>query len=413
MTTARYDDDPRRRAIREYDVLGRPPEPDLESLAGLAAHVCGVRYGVINLIDEDVQHSIATAGFDRPAAGAEQPMCAVTVLERRPVVLEDARADPRFASNPYVDGRLAAIRFYAASQLRTPDDVVVGTLCVFDDVPHRLLPAAARALDSLARQVIDVLELRRITRLMHDALAARDAALADARRVETELHRSNQALASFAAQVSHDLRNPLAAVVGFYELLADTRAVVRDAEAAKIVQLGHGAATRMQEMVEQLLVYARMGGGLQFCEVDLAEIAEDVVEDLRLVLETTKGRVDIGALPTLRVDPVQVRVLLQNLIANALTHAVRPGRPPTVWVEARAEDHTWRVSVCDDGPGIPEEHREAVFDVFHRVPGTVPSEGLGLGLATCYRIVRAHGGRIGVGNSTHGGAEVWFTLPRG
>lgn len=191
----------RARAIEAYGVLGMPPEPDLEGLVQLAATMCGVSTAVINIIDDRFQHQVAAVGFSPSVCSREDSMCAVVFKNPGHVVIRDAREDERFAANPFVTGDIASVRFYASSPLITPSGIPIGTLCVFDEETGDLSPARSDALALLAHQVVDVLELRRMTGL---------------------LSRSNERLESFAGQVSHDLRNPLAAVSGFIELAADS-----------------------------------------------------------------------------------------------------------------------------------------------------------------------------------------------
>jgi signal transduction histidine kinase len=133
------------------------------------------------------------------------------------------------------------------------------------------------------------------------------------------------------------------------------------------------------------------------------------------VLEDLNGAsgdavVDVGDLPTVVGDPVQLRALLQNLVSNALKFS---GRSPgsRVGVSAGRVGETWRVEVTDNGPGVPEEQRERVFEPFARIDKTIP--GTGVGLATCRRIVEAHGGRIGLSGAPEGGTVAWFELPDG
>src|SRR5690349_1162536 len=248
--------------LAEYAIDGPSDEPDLQALAELATHVCRTPYAVVNLIDERFQHQIAAVGLAPSVCAREDSMCAVTIVSPEPVVVEDAQEDPRFAANPFVTGQIARIRFYASSQLRAPSGAVLGTLCVFDDRPRRLTARQRRSLDLLAHQVVDVLELRRSTRLLAAAVQELTAARA-------ELLRSNGELAAFAGRVSHDLRNPLAGLGGFLELLAESPAVAMDRMAAHQVHRASAAAGRMHALVDELLEYARLGGSLRWSAVDL------------------------------------------------------------------------------------------------------------------------------------------------
>jgi signal transduction histidine kinase len=282
-----------------------------------------------------------------------------------------------------VTGVLGDVRFYATHQLRTPDGVVIGTLCVFDTVPRELTDEQEHALTGLADRVVDLLELELRTR---------------------ELKRSNEQLAAFAGQVSHDLRNPLTAVTMSLDLIAD--GLAPDDARAFLVQRALGGAGRMQSLIDDLLAYARVGAELQRVPVDLAAVLADVRVDLAAPL--ADATVVVGDLPTVTGDPVQLRAVVQNLVANAAKFT-RQGEPSYVEVDGTRLDGGWRVEVCDRGPGIPEDERERVFQPLARIDEDV--EGSGIGLSTCRRIIEAHGGRIGLANAAYGGTCAWFELP--
>ena len=376
---------------------------DLQALAELASRVCGTPFAAVNLISEHFQHQVAAVGVAPAICAREDSMCAVSLETRTPVTVSDAREDPRFATNPFVTGRLGAVRAYAASQLRTPRGDVLGTLCVFDEVPRDLGHAERRGLDLLAEQAVAALELRRSRRV----LASTVRELADAR---AELLRSNSDLAAFAGQVSHDLRNPLAAVSGYLELLADHPAVVADTTASHQVERASASTGRMRDLVDELLAYARVGGGLRQEPVDLAALLRDVVEDLGTGAPPADA-LEVAGLPVVRGDPTQVRAVLANLLTNAVRYA-RPDRRLVVQVGARSCGPRWRIEVADNGRGVPVEQRAEAFTLLRRLHDQATAgDGSGIGLATCRRIVAAHGGAIGIDDGIDGGITVWFTLP--
>lgn len=388
MITA--EDITRRSAIAEYQVVGRPPETDLESLVHLAATMCDVPTAVINIIDDRFQHQIAAVGLEPAICSREDSMCAVVFQQQVRTIVSDAREDPRFAANPFVTGELATVRFYASSPLVTPDGVPIGTLCIFDDRVRELSPEQGKALDLLARQVVDVLELLRLTH---------------------ELGQSNEQLAQFAGQVSHDLRNPLMAVSGFLELATDSPEMVNAPHAAKALARAESAADRMAAMITDLLDFARIGGARpRRVPIDLEPLVVSVVEDLDATITSTGATVEVDTSLAVHGDETLLRALLQNLIANAVKFSAAAGVVPHVLVQAERVSAGVLVAVEDNGPGVAPEQRERVFDLMERAAGSEVA-GLGIGLSTCRRIVEAHGGRIEIDESGLGGASVWFLLP--
>lgn len=373
--------------IGKYHVLTEPPRPDLLALVEIAAQVAQVPMATINLITNTAQHQIATHGFEAAICAREDSMCNLVLDAGEPVIVPDASQDDRFRDNPFVTGALGEVRFYATHQLVTPEDVVIGTLCVFDTVPRQLTEEQEHALVGLADRVVDLLELELRTR---------------------ELKRSNEQLTAFAGQVSHDLRNPLAAVSLSLQLIREQldEREEDDTATAFLLQRAQGGAARMQSLIDELLAYARVGAELQRVPVDLAGVLADVRADLTTAL--VGATLVEGDLPTVMGDPVQLRAVLQNLVANALKFT-RPGEPAHVEVDSVRVRDAWRVEVCDRGPGIPPDQRDRVFAPLARIDESV--EGSGIGLSTCRRVVEAHGGRIGLTDAAYGGTCAWFELP--
>ncbi|WP_298748382.1 ATP-binding protein [uncultured Nocardioides sp.] len=388
--------------IDRYHVLLAPPRADLVALVEVAAQVAQVPLATINLITDTEQHQIATAGFDASICAREDSMCNLVLHEKEPVIVPDASQDPRFKDNPFVTGEIGDVRFYATHQLRTPGDIVIGTLCVFDTEPRDLGDDQEQALLTLADRVVDLLELELRTRELTSAVAELGAAHA-------ELERSNQVLTAFAGQVAHDLRNPLSAVRMSLDLLQEqVESPDLDAETlAYVATRATSGAQRMQSLIDDLLSYARVGGQMGRGEVDLEAVVSDVRADLAVALEGAE--VTVGPLPTVTGDEVQLRAVLQNLVANSAKFAA-PGERARIEVRGTTTADGWRLEVVDHGLGVPEADRGRVFLPLARAHEAV--EGHGIGLATVRRIVDAHHGRIGIDETPGGGATVWIELPR-
>ncbi len=382
MTTAAVDVQ-RVAEIGKYIVVTDPPRADLLALVEIAAQVAQVPMATINLLTDAEQYQVATHGFDAAVCRREDSMCNLVLHAGAPVVVADASQDERFRDNPFVTGVIGDVRFYATHQLTTPEGVVIGTLCVFDTVPRELDGEQKHALAALADRVVDLLELELRTR---------------------ELKRSNEQLAAFAGQVSHDLRNPLTAVAMALWMIDEEND--GDEELSFLVKRAVGAAERMKTLIDDLLAYARVGAELQRVPVDLAAVFRDVEEDLSGALAA--ATVVVGDLPTVTGDPTQLRAVLQNLVANAAKFTY-PGESAHIEVAGARLGERWRIEICDRGPGIPEDQRERVFAPLARVDEEV--EGSGIGLSTCRRIIEAHGGRIGLTEAPHGGTCAWFELP--
>jgi signal transduction histidine kinase len=386
-------------ALREYGIvaglpvqhLGIVDEATLAGFTELAAGICGVPTAVLNMIDEVHQYPLAAFGCQPRVTDRADSMCEVALHLGEQVVVADTWQDPRFATNRWVTGELGRVRFYAASPLRAPGGHLVGTLCVFDTRPKTLDAGQRNALETLAVGVIDVLELHRRS----DQL----------RQTVTELARSHRQLSAFAAQLSHNLKTPLTSSLGFGELLQDHPAVHQDPTALDYANRAVSANQRMMSAIDQLLSYVSMGDAPRRELVPVANLVEQVLAELGPEADGVEVRC---AQASVIADPVQLRVLLCNLIDNAIRYR-KPDTRCEVAVTVTPARWGHELRVADNGPGIPTEQRPAVLRPLVRLdPET---EGAGMGLATCERIVAAHGGTLSITDTAGGGTTVCVRLP--
>jgi PAS domain S-box-containing protein len=225
------------------------------------------------------------------------------------------------------------------------------------------------------------------------------------------LERSNAELQQFAYVASHDLSEPLRMVSSYLQLLRRRYGGQLDGEADEFIDYAVDGATRMRSLIEALLAYSRAGRGEEPAPVDLGIVASDVLRTLAAAIVQASARVDLGHLPRVMGDRVQLEQLLQNLIANALKFRDDGGRAQ-VWVRAEpAATGMVQISVADAGIGIDPAHRERVFKMFQRLHDRQSYDGTGIGLAICRKIVERHGGRIWVEPREGGGTVFRFTLP--
>lgn len=211
-----------------------------------------------------------------------------------------------------------------------------------------------------------------------------------------------------AAELSHDLKVPLSSIVAGLELLETELGEKPTPAAVALLACSARAAGRMLRMLDQHMIGDAVGVHRMTEDVDLDKVAHQLALDSARLLKLAGATLEVGPLPVVRAFPDELYSVLQNLLTNAVKFA-RPGVPPRVSMSASRVPHGWRVSVTDNGVGIPAGERLAVFAMFTRVnPGV---EGHGIGLETVARTIHAHGGRVGVDEAPGGGAEIWFELP--
>jgi signal transduction histidine kinase len=238
--------------------------------------------------------------------------------------------------------------------------------------------------------------VQRATRL-GDGLMVLLTDVTEQRRMEVELR-------SYAELVAHDLREP---IMGMALLVALLERHSEEPPSPEVLEQLRASAKRSSELIDSVLAYARLGR-LSPEPVSLTRLADQVAADLRAAFEQAGATLVVGELPEVNGDPLQLRRVLQNLVANALKF--RGEAPPRVELSALADREQWVVTVRDNGVGVDPAQASRIFGLFAR--GSPDRDGLGIGLAMCRRIVEAHGGRIWVEPAEGGGSAFRFTLPR-
>jgi PAS domain S-box-containing protein len=226
-----------------------------------------------------------------------------------------------------------------------------------------------------------------------------------------DLARSNAELEQFAYVASHDLQEPLRMVASYTQLLARRYKGKLDEDADEFIGFAVDGARRMQELINDLLMYSRVGTRpLQPEAVDTNLLVDQVVSDLSAAIADSHASVLRNELPMVQGDPTQLRQLFQNLIANGIKFH-RPSTEAQVQVSATRENGAWTFSVRDNGIGIEPQYQERIFALFQRLHTRADYPGTGIGLAICKKIVERHGGQIRVDSAPGRGTTFLFSLP--
>jgi len=259
--------------------------------------------------------------------------------------------------------------------------------------------------------VADLTSRRRHGREIDHANAVIAAHSADLERANTELGRSNEDLAQFAYAASHDLAEPLRTITAFADLLQQRYRGRLDTDADDFIEFITSSATRMQQLIADMLAYSRVDTQAKpFTAVDAQQVFETVLADLNSRINETAAIVRSRPLPVLNADRTQLAQVLANLIRNALTF-VAADVAPRVLVWAEPDAGAWRFTVADNGIGIPPEHRQRVFGMFKRLHTRDVYSGTGVGLAIVQKVVQRHGGIIWIEDNPGGGCRLIFTIP--
>jgi hypothetical protein len=234
--------------------------------------------------------------------------------------------------------------------------------------------------------------------------------ISDHKRVEEALRRSNQELQQFAYAASHDLQEPLRAIIGFLQLLQDRYSDKVDEKGQSYIERTVKAGHRMQRMIKDLLNLSKVSNGeTKFAPANLNQVVQDVLESLQTIVLEKKADIRCADLPTLEVDAAQMRSLFQNVILNGLRYNESP--QPVIEIGSLVHDNLCRIFIRDNGIGIPPKFHQRIFMVFQRLHTDREYAGTGMGLALCKKIVERHGGTIWVESEGNEGATFYFTLP--
>lgn len=229
-------------------------------------------------------------------------------------------------------------------------------------------------------------------------------------KYRTELERSNHDLELFANVVAHDLKSPLRAVTQHLTIIKQRSAGGLDEKLLRSLEFAVEGASRMHTLIETLFTYAKIGfAEPEFDEVAIQDVLKNAQSDLCISIEEKGAIVTHDVLPTVRGDATLLTELLQNLLANAVKYCKRA---PRIHISAAQEGEFWRISLQDNGIGIPRAQYEKIFTIFRRLHTQEEYPGVGLGLAICSRIVKRHGGRIWVESEPGKGSAFHFTLPQ-
>jgi PAS domain S-box-containing protein len=246
--------------------------------------------------------------------------------------------------------------------------------------------------------------------------------LEDESRQRQELARSNAELQEFAYIASHDLQEPLRKIQAFGDRLQAQYSENLGDRGKDYLARMHNAAARMQALIHDLLSLSQVITKAQpFVSVDLGQVTQEVLLDLELAIEQTGGCVEVGELPTIEADPLQIRQLIQNLISNALKFH-RAEVTPVIKVSSQMLEveqgvteklvvTLCQITIEDNGIGFDEKYLDRIFNVFQRLHNRSEYEGTGMGLAICRKVAERHGGTITALSTPGQGATFIVTLP--
>ena len=257
-------------------------------------------------------------------------------------------------------------------------------------------------------RIINIEDKQYVQEIIRD-ISERKEAEKKLRQTVAELERSNAELERFAYVASHDLQEPLRMISSYTQLLEKRYKDRLDGDAHDFINFAVDGAKRMQQLINDLLAYSRVGTrGKPLEPADCEEAFGAALSNLDVAIKENKAKVVHDPLPTIMADQVQLVQLFQNLISNAIKFHSK--KPPRVHVSAKLNEDKWIFVVKDNGIGVEPQYFDRIFLIFQRLHREEYS-GTGTGLAIAKRIVERHGGQIWIESEPGKGSNFYFTLP--
>jgi len=382
--------------LKNYHILDSEEEEEFDNITRLAAEICQVPFSLISLFDSGRQWFKSSHGLHIREIPEEHSFCRHALKHPGETLLvSDSAKDKRFVDNPLVTG-YPHVRFYAGAPLLIPQGFALGTLCVFDQQPATLSKTQLSSLQMLAKQVIQLMELRK--------------ANLDLKNLKSDLESRNSELEQFAYVVSHDIKSPLASIVLVSEMLRENFGGSIDEGSDQLLNVLNRASSKIKNLADGILSYYHGERALN----DLAEsfnlgnCIQEIIDLMRVNQQTVihfPREDDI-----IHTNKTAFEQILINLIQNALKYSDK--EKTIVEIRFRKTDEFYAFEVQDNGRGIPEADRQKIFEPFTTL-GIQDRSGVlgtGIGLSIVKKLIEKQGGQIQVWSAPAGGSIFAFTL---
>jgi signal transduction histidine kinase len=380
-------------ALDSYQIFDTEAEAEFDELASLASTICNVPIALITFIDSERQSFKSHHGTDMTENKRELSFCTHTIASSEEImIVADARLDKRFADNPVVTGP-AQIAFYAGVPLINEDGFALGTICIFDQQPHTITQVQISALKTLAKQVIDKLELRRKIRQLE--------------KTNQDLLNSNVLIQKFASMAAHDIKNPLSNILLSSQALKIRHEKQQYEGCLKLIDLSISSTHGLLNLVNEMLEYSKSPSSL---------LANKQHFSLSSLIKKITGMLLIpkGIKITFSEEKQELYmslIALDQIILNLVNNAIRYNDKEEGFVDIRfKQDETYyNLEIEDNGIGIAEENLEKIFlpNITLGQTDRSNNKGTGIGLSIVKDLVSALNGSISV-KSTPGTGTTFF-----
>lgn len=383
--------------LESYSILDTLPEEDYDNLTAIAAEICGTPISLVSVLDDKRQWFKSHHGLDIGETPKEYAFCAHAINDSKDIfIIEDARKDKRFHDNPLVVDDPNVI-FYAGVPLKSEEGLPMGTLCVIDNKPKQLTTNQLNSLRALARQVMNLFELREVKTRLEASMS--------------QLDRRNKGLERFAMVAAHDIKSPLNNISQLASLfLADYEDKLDD-DGIEVIQVLKRSSDRLRELVDGLLEYSRTTEVLRK-NTDVINVEQLRIRLTEMTADAKSELIFETELQEIHTNKTALDQILINLITNAIKYNDKD--LPNIVVKISQIDSFYEISVKDNGPGIPDKHLDKIFDIFRvmKAEDRFGNQGNGIGLATVKKLVEELGGNIQVKSELGSYSQFIFTIAK-
>lgn len=382
--------------LKKYKLLDTFSENDFDNITKLVAAICEVPIALITLLDLERNFFKSHVGVDFNQSPRNISFCGHAILEDDEIfIVEDATKDERFDDNPLVTENQAV--FYAGVPLINPNGFKLGTLCVFDHKPRQLTDVQIISLKALAKQVVNLIELRKKNSLLIE--------------IQKELQNRNERLETFAHVVSHDLKSPLANITSLTRFLKEENIENLSTDSKMYLDYIEDSSLTLKNYINGILKFYKADELLDSQKEDV--LLKKLFDEISEVLISDDTLFDFPMAGTLKnVNKAALTQIFLNLIDNSLKYNLNEKRIVSVKYIDETDFH--KFAITDNGMGIDLGVQEEIFNLFKTtgIKDRDGKEGTGIGLATVKSLVSKLGGTISLDSEPGKGSTFTFTVQK-
>jgi signal transduction histidine kinase len=385
-------------SLRSYLVLDSESDKEIDCLTELASEICDTPISLVSLVDSDRQWFKSKVGLQASETSRDIAFCAHAIVQSEEMfIIEDATKDDRFFDNPLVVNAPLVI-FYAGVVLKSDTNYPLGTLCVIDNKPRKLSDKQIRALKTIARQIMNLLNYKKVLRIEKE--------------LRVQLSQKNQELESFASIAAHDLKSPLINIMSIINLFSKTYELQIEAKGRVMLDLIEKSAKRLSLMIDGLLQFSKIDG-ISLLKKSKVTLSETITELTALIGNENTLKISLHSdFTTIETYPVMLDQILINLFTNSLKYSHTKIAEIELYVSDNPSHYLFIVK--DNGPGIDKKYQGAIFNLFQTATNKdqFGNKGNGIGLAIVKKIIEKLGGKIYIESELGHGAEFHFSISK-